>query len=110
MFTKFYDMNSGGKRKEKYKIIFIEAPEEVAKVVFYNRFGHNPDRITCTCCGEDYSIYEYDDLLAGTEYYKKTAALSDFLHRDDVLVICQEDISDSDKAGEVPSQGYVWID
>jgi len=50
------DMHSGGDLKEKWQYIYIEAPEEEAKVIFYNRFGHNPNRVTCTCCGKDYSI------------------------------------------------------
>lgn len=56
MWTLFWDMNSGGGRKEKWPQIYIEAPEDEAKVIFYNRFGHNPERVTCTCCGQDYSI------------------------------------------------------
>lgn len=57
MWTQFMDMHSGGGIKEKlYQYIYIEAPEAEAKIIFYNRFGHNPDRIACTCCGPDYSI------------------------------------------------------
>jgi hypothetical protein len=57
-WTQFWDMHSGGPLKEKWHFIYIEAPIEEAKIIFYNRFGHNPDRVTCTCCGEDYSISE----------------------------------------------------
>ena len=62
------DMNSGGGQKEKWSIILIEAPENEARVIFYNRFGHNPERVTCTCCGEDYSITEGDSLEQLTAY------------------------------------------
>ena len=62
MWTKFMDTYSGGNKKENWENIYIEAPKEEAKVIFYNRFGHNPDRVTCTCCGPDYSIYEEETL------------------------------------------------
>jgi hypothetical protein len=67
-WTRFMDMNSGGGQKEKWSIILIEAPENEARVIFYNRFGHNPERVTCTCCGEDYSITEGDSLEQLTAY------------------------------------------
>lgn len=53
--------------------IYIEAPEEEAKVIFYNRFGHNPERVTCTCCGEDYSISEEKTLEQATAYERHCA-------------------------------------
>ena len=58
IWTHFWDMHSGGGSKEKWSHIYIEAPEREAMVIFYNRFGHNPHRVSCTCCGSDYSISE----------------------------------------------------
>lgn len=58
MWTRFMDMHSGGPQKEKWAHIYIEAEQEEAKVIFYNRFGHSPDRVSCTCCGEDYTVDE----------------------------------------------------
>jgi hypothetical protein len=69
-WTQFHDMNSGGGHKEDWGQIFIEAPEEKAKAIFYLRFGHNPDRVSCTCCGSDYSIDEHDSLQQATGYYR----------------------------------------
>lgn len=58
-WTLFWDMYSGGGCKEEpYDKIYIEAPEADARCVFWNRFEHNPERVTCTCCGDDYSIGE----------------------------------------------------
>jgi hypothetical protein len=68
MWTEFIDMHSGGGQKEGFSHCFIEAPENEAKVIFYNRFGHNPERVTCTCCGGDYSIIEYETLEQATAY------------------------------------------
>lgn len=68
MWTRFMDMHSGGGLKEGYGYIYIEAPCDEAKVIFYNRFGHSPDRVSCTCCGEDYSIDEYPSIEKATAY------------------------------------------
>jgi len=58
-WTRFMDMHSGGSLKEDpAQYIYIEAPESEARAVFYSKFGHSPDRVTCTCCGEDYSVDE----------------------------------------------------
>lgn len=67
-WTHFWDMHSGGGQKEKWAHIFIEAPIQEAIVIFYNRFGHNPSRVTCTCCGEDYAISEEKTLEQATAY------------------------------------------
>lgn len=69
MWTRFSDMHSGGGCKEgNYNKIYIEAPQEEAEVIFYNRLGHNPNRVSCTCCGEDYSISEKESLEQLTGY------------------------------------------
>lgn len=145
MWTLFWDMHSGGGTKEgKYEKIYIEADEKQAKVIFYNRFGHNPERVTCTCCGEDYSISSEKSLSQlsayhrnchhdgkkyvesrnkGSDKYCRTKAelleqikrkphikLKDYVKQDDVLVIRAADIKPDEKIGDVPSQGYVWMD
>jgi hypothetical protein len=131
MWTRFMDMHSGGGTKEPpYEYIYIEAPEAEAKVIFYNRFGHNPERVTCTCCGDDYSIKEDETLEQSTGYERgcawdkdggyierpreesyrpKYVALDDYLKRDDILVIRASTIHPSERKGEVPAQGYVWV-
>lgn len=70
MWTKFWDMHSGGSSKENFDKIYIEAPEEEAKIIFYNRFGHNPDRVSCTCCGNDYSIDAEESLNQLTGFHR----------------------------------------
>lgn len=100
MWTRFYDIHSGGGAKEKWGIIYIEAPEQEAKVVFYNRFGHNPDRVTCTCCGNDYSISEYGSLEEAQISEKDVLTLT----------IPQDKIKPEERLGEVPEQGYIWKD
>lgn len=68
--TLFWDMHSGGGSKEKWEKIYIEAPEAEARAVFYNRFGHSPDRVSCTCCGEDYSVSEESDFAQASAYHR----------------------------------------
>jgi hypothetical protein len=64
------DMHSGGGTKEDFEGVYIECEsEEQAAVIFYNRFGHSPHRVSCTCCGADYSIYdEGTDLMRATGF------------------------------------------
>lgn len=167
-WTTFWDMHSGGSQKEKYSKIYIEAEEKQAKVIFYNKFGHNPERVSCTCCGGDYSIDESESLASATGYHRncewgctykngnevskevaldkesklnkgyqwayieKTSKsnldirkkcntpdddkwgihipLEEYLKRDDVCVIYATDIQPEEIKGEIPEQGYVWVD
>lgn len=117
MWTQFWDMSSGGDCKEQFKWCFIEAPEDEAVSVFFARFGHNPHRVTCTCCGPDYSLEEYETLEEATEYFlsprfgrTETLHLDEFLALDDVRVIRASEITDAERHFEVPQQGYVWAD
>lgn len=70
-YTSFMDMHSGGGTKEPpYEYIYINAPEDEAELIFYNRFGHSPSRVTCTCCGDDYSVDENKDLEQATGFQR----------------------------------------
>lgn len=63
-------MHSGGSQKLDWGHIFIEAPQKVAEVIFQNRFKRNPNRVTCTCCGQDYSISEEPSLEQATAFQR----------------------------------------
>jgi hypothetical protein len=113
MFVLFWDMHSGGGCKESpYEKIYIEAEsEDEAKTIFYNRFGHSPDRVTCTCCGEDYSVDGHDTLEEAADYHRNNRySMEEYLAREDVLLIRAEDILPDERVGKVPRQGYCWID
>lgn len=101
MWTRFMDMNSGGGSKEEWEYIYIEAPEDEAKVIFYNRFGHNPERVTCTCCGRDYSIDSEEKIVDLQSAYEAGCV---------TLLIKASEIKDSERSGDIPEQGYVWQD
>lgn len=131
MWTQFMDMHSGGGSKEAWEYIYIEAPEEEAKVIFYNRFGHNPERVTCTCCGDDYSISESETLEKATGYergcrwdnkekgyvdepdaegsYKTYRTLAEYKQDKSVLFIPAAEIKAEERRGNVPEEGYVWV-
>ena len=120
-WTEFMDMHSGGGCKEDpYQYIFIQAPEEEARIIFYNRFGHDADRVSCTCCGQDYSVTEYDSLDKATEFergnnYGDTGklpreTLAQFSKRKDVLIILASNIKKEERVGEVHTSGWVWQD
>lgn len=129
-WTQFMDMHSGGGQKEWFSHCYIQAPEAEARIIFYNRFGHSPDRIYCTCCGEDYSLTESKTLHLATAYERGCAyengeyaerpdtgyrgqhfkSLSAYLADEDVCVIPSADIKPQERAGYVPQQGYVWQD
>jgi hypothetical protein len=68
MWTQFMDMHSGGSSKLDWQYIYIEAPRVEAEVIFYNRFGRNPNCVTCSCCGADYSISSEESLAQLTGY------------------------------------------
>ena len=120
-WTLFWDMHSGGGCKQRpYEQIYIEASESDAVVIFYNRFGHSPNRVSCTCCGADYSISSEQDLeqLTGfhrnakwhkmSQTYSGGTTLEKYKRRDDILFIYAEDIQSAERIGDVPEQGYVW--
>ena len=129
MWTHFWDMHSGGGQKLDWAHIYIEAPQDQAEIIFYNRFDRNPHRVTCTCCGSDYSLSEsqtlreatafhrgcaYDDKKkeyveqANTKYRQKYIPLTTFLKSKDIKVIYAKDINPSEKRGTLPEEGYVW--
>ena len=126
------DMHSGGDSKTQWQFIYIQAPEEVAEVVFYNRFGHNPYDVACQCCGSNYSITESKDLLQVTGYHRnchwdgkkyieaarkerwyqeagtKHTPIETFLRDPTLLFIFASDIKDTERTGALPEvdDGY----
>lgn len=61
MWTRFFDMSSGGEEKLKWKTIYIEAGATEAIEIFKKKFKRDPSNVTCSCCGEDFSISEPTD-------------------------------------------------
>lgn len=113
MYTRLYDMHSGGDLKvPPYRFIFIEGPESLAAAVYESRYGRSIYNITCNCCGADYSIYEGMTLLEITAYdrgcrydrifreyriFTTGEHIENFLKRPDVLMIWKKDISPGER-------------
>ena len=75
MWTKFYDMSSGGDEKLGATTIWIEADKGAAVELFEGIFNIDPYNVTCDCCGCDYIVYE-----------------ANFMPDDGDLVVTQNDI------------------
>jgi len=115
-WTRFSDMHSGGRAKERdeqgqeISQIYIQAPEREAEIVFYNRFGHAADRISCTCCGSDYSVTQLEDGETPTqerEYWLREGYRSE---TDRYVDIPADEIKPDERVGAVPTSGWVWQD
>lgn len=131
MRTQFMDMHSWGSLKEKQQYIYIEAPQEEAELIFYNRFWHNPNRVSCTCCGNDYSISESETLEQASAYerwcrydnksnkyvdekdpkwYRDYISLDIYKWFKSIIIIYEKDIKPEERVWTLPEQGYVYID
>ena len=130
-FTHFHDMHSGGGCKEKWGHIYIEASENDAVKIFYAMFDHNPHRVSCTCCGADYSLSEEKTLREVTAFergcdydekkkkyvekpskrkfaWNKYMTLAKFKKREDIRIITKKEFPEGWQSIDVPEQGYVW--
>lgn len=133
IWTQFWDMHGGGGSKEPQDKIYIEAEsQEQAELIFQNRFGHNPHRVTCTCCGEDYAVDSHESLAQLTGYHRnchhgkdgyiEEKDHSEYAHgrahipleaykaQNNVLVIPFSEVTEEEKQGSLRQQGYVWQD
>lgn len=108
-WTLFSDAHAEGFLKFKdYEFIIIEGKEEEALSLFMNITNVDPKKVTCTCCGQHYSIREYDSVFQATAFERGChydnslkcyveeisdfpiigyATIEDFIKRDNVLVI-----------------------
>ena len=108
-WTMFWDMSSGGGHKEPYHYIFIEAPYAEAKIIFFKRFEHSPDRVSCTCCGADYSVSEHQTLGEATAYHRGCRTIT-YLVDGVEESVAVEDRSDRDFEAEKYLPLDEWIE
>lgn len=73
MWVHFWDMHSGGRTKQPpFEHIFLEADsEDTATEMFRAKFGHSPDAVACSCCGENYAVSSDETLEAASEYQRR---------------------------------------
>lgn len=87
MWTRFFDMSSGGGEKTEWSIIYVEADSEDQAVdIFSERFG-DPYNITCDCCGSDFSVGSQDSLEEITEFDRDGVSVENFFVNNRVLAI-----------------------
>jgi hypothetical protein len=140
VWTQFWDMHSGGGTKEPpYDQIYIEAAREEAESIFYAKFGHSPSRVSCTCCGQDYSIDEHETIEDATAYHRGCRwddetnkyvdepeeepeegeprrtfnpylTVEEYEEKGDVLFVREDEIGERERYVRVPKSGYVWVD
>ena len=121
MWTTFSDASTTSRPglKVGYKRILIELEKLPAKTVFRHMFNYSPDKVSCSHCGPDFSVIEWDnELAAATSIWRHChmdddgwedcpfkpgsighkhglheyyIPLDEFLERDDVLVISREE-------------------
>lgn len=97
--TLFWDTHSHGTQKEKWSKIYIEAPEDIARKVFFAKFQHNADRVSCTCCGPDYSVSEDDTFAEASAYHRNVPHAYNPKNKDEYGDI---------EPGESLPKGWVW--
>lgn len=133
MWTQFMDMHSGGEQKLAWAYIYIEAPRDEAELVFQNRFSRNPNRVTCTCCGPDYSISEEETLQRLTAFERNCAwtedgngyeerqnerrsyagpymTVDEYVEKSGALFVRADEIKPEERKGSLRSEGYVWAE
>jgi len=108
--TLFCPQHSGGVSKETYENIYIEASEEEAIAIFHNRFGHDPQRVSCTCCGEDYAVYEYENIEEASSFRRQQGArektVEEYLASPSVLFIRAADVTPDERLGAPEETTY----
>jgi hypothetical protein len=97
------DMHSGGSLKQPpFEYIYIEAEIEIAEQIFNKKFGHDPYDVSCSCCGENYSVSEYTTLEEATDYERcrsilirieKPISLEDYRKLPYVLIIEKDELA-----------------
>lgn len=117
-WTQFMDMHSGGGSKEKWENIFIEAPEEEAKIISefktlaeataYARNCEYSDRgYVEKQCQRNMEIRERRD-TPDSNPWGLYIPLAKYKKQRDVLVIPRKTIKASERKGVLPQGGYVW--
>lgn len=108
-WTLFSDAYAEGFLKFKhYEFIIVEGKVEEALSMFIDMTNVDPKKVTCTCCGQHYSIREYDSVFQATAFERgcrydnslqcyveevsdfpimEYATVENFINQDNVLVI-----------------------
>jgi hypothetical protein len=67
-WTWFNDVHSGGGAALPWEVIYVEGDEETAMRRFVAILGHDPQHVSCECCGSDYGWSEAPTLEEASSY------------------------------------------
>jgi len=117
MWTKFYDMHSGGDAKTEWEVIVFEAKKKDAIKYANWKWGIHPDNVTCTCCGEDFSVSTYETLEQAVEFHLEWGVHegkpTELALRNDILVVPASELEETRKLWKkhtITRKGYVWCE
>ena len=55
-------------------------------------------------------VFRYVEEQAAKFAFREYQALTDYLESPEVLVVRAEEIKPEERSGDIPQQGYVWVD
>jgi len=117
MWTKFFDMSSGGSEKTQWSIIVFEAKKKDAIKYANWKWDIHPDNVTCTCCGTDFSASTHETLEQAVEFHLEWGALAgkpaELSLRNDILVVPASELEKTRqqwKNHTITRKGYVWCE
>ena len=108
MWTKFYDMHSGGDAKTEWEVIVFEAKKKDAIKYANWKWGIHPDNVTCTCCGEDFSVSTYETLDDAVKFQ-----LNYSIEKLDIFVVPASELEKTRKLWKkhtITRKGYVYCE
>jgi len=94
----------------KHKVFLVNAPIEKAKLIFYNRTGHSPNK-GCRCCGDNFRARIYPSLNAAAgcptpeeieTRHDDEAQVEKFCENRSVMVIWSDEFEPEDLEGRLP--------
>jgi hypothetical protein len=99
-WTHFYDMHSGGNTKVKpYEHIYVQGEQSEAEELFEKVTEEYPYSVACSCCGENYSVTEHDNLDKATHFERnwgKSLTIEEFISLPYVLLIFKDGSTDKE--------------
>ena len=103
-WTEFSDNWSGGCAKEPWDHIFIQAKPSAAYSVFLAVFEHDPQDVSCSCCGPAYSIHQAGEIDFGKSFFIKAADIEPEWVIKDPTVYSSESALDKEALGGFAKQ------
>lgn len=78
-WTFFWDMHSGGSLKTEWHFIAIQAGRDNAVQYANWKWNIHEDNVTCTCCGNDFSVFATDKYNSWDDEEKDNGNIIDLI-------------------------------